>query len=52
MDPVATDDRLLPSDLVGGGVVCLIAIENITEHDPHMTSYMTPSVFEQLCVKL
>ena len=38
MDPVATDGRLLPFDLGGGGVDCLIAIENITEHDPHMTS--------------
>ena len=52
MDPVAKYDRLLPFDFVGGGADCLIAIENIAEHVPHMTSYMTPSVFEQLCVKL
>ena len=38
MDPVATDDRLLPFDLVGGGVDCRIAIENTDEHEPHVTS--------------
>jgi hypothetical protein len=48
MHPAATDDRLLPFDLDGGGVDCLSAIENTTEHDHHMT----PSLFEQLCVKL
>ena len=52
MDPVATDGRLLPFDLGGGGVDCLIAIENINEHGPQHDFNMTPSVFEQLCVKL
>ena len=50
MNLVATDDRLLPFDLVGGGGVdCLIAIENINEHDPHMTSTCMTHRQSQTC---
>ena len=49
MNLVATDDRLLPFDLIRGGVDCLISIENINEHDPHMTSTCMTHRQSQTC---